>query len=450
MSIKDNFPSLGPSLSLNFARSKTLDPRITFSRTNPTATYMNENGLIVTAAADEPRFDHKYENGVVKSLGLLVEEQRVNKLQYGETFNTAWNHIGFTSNAVDSTYINPTGGTGAKKLIEESGTNSGQKVLYRDITVSSNNAVYTHSCFVKPIGSRNVHINIHNTGSPTRNLTVNFNLSDGTVYDTSGTTSVDVSLDDYGIIPYPNGWYRIYVTGNTSSVNSSGTALRFHIRILNGSYTSSYTGDGSSGLYVYGGQMELGAFPTSLIKNSTNSDVTRSADNVTMTGTNFSDWYNQEQGTMVWIGNVYSKELSPVQPFRINRTNGGNLRGMAIQFDTRSANNTVNFMSRTQSSNIPSKVGPTGVIPSDNKIKIAGGYIESVGLSTLRAAFNGLPAASYSGASQTDVVDGAMNELEIMYNRGTSGSNIQFTGVCEQLVYYPKIFTDTQLQNLTK
>ena len=71
MSIKDNFPSVGPSLSLNFARSKTLDPRITFSRSS-VGTYMDENGLIVTGSADEPRFDHKYENGVVKSLGLSL------------------------------------------------------------------------------------------------------------------------------------------------------------------------------------------------------------------------------------------------------------------------------------------------------------------------------------------------------------------------------------------
>jgi hypothetical protein len=43
-----------------------------------------------------------------------------------------------------------------------------------------------------------------------------------------------------------------------------------------------------------------------------------------------------------------------------------------------------------------------------------------------------------------------MNELEIMGERGTSGANYYFTGVCEQLVYYPRIFTDDQLQNLTK
>ena len=42
MSIQQNFPAISPSLNLNFARSKTLDPRITFSRTT-TATRNPDN-----------------------------------------------------------------------------------------------------------------------------------------------------------------------------------------------------------------------------------------------------------------------------------------------------------------------------------------------------------------------------------------------------------------------
>jgi hypothetical protein len=65
MSISQNFPEEGPTLNLNFAGSKTLDPRITFSRTT-TGTYMDANGLIVTAPADAPRFDHRYVNGEIE------------------------------------------------------------------------------------------------------------------------------------------------------------------------------------------------------------------------------------------------------------------------------------------------------------------------------------------------------------------------------------------------
>jgi hypothetical protein len=403
---------------------------------------MNGNGLIVTAAADEPRFDHKYENGVVKSLGLLVEESRINQIRNNTMIGAS---IG--TPPTNWTTINRSGLTWS---ITGTGIDAG--VYYVDIRLSGTSNATSSPTFTFESGSQ-----ISASNGQTWSTSCFIKIVSGT---TNNITQIILAHDERS---------GTYLTGGNStnflsSINSSTTNIFSSCRY---SFTRTNTNASTTFLQPYllvtptnGAvidmtlrigmpQTELGAFITSVIPTS-GSTKTRSPDNVSMTGTNFSDWYNQEQGTMVWVGNVYSKELSPVQPFRINRTNGGNLRGMGIQFDTRSVNNTVNFASRTQSSNIPSKIGPTGVIPSDNKIKIAGGYIESVGLSTLRAAFNGLSAASYSGSSQTDVVDGAMNELEIMGLYGISGSNIQFTGVCEQLVYYPKIFTDTQLQNLTK
>jgi len=49
---------------------------------------------------------------------------------------------------------------------------------------------------------------------------------------------------------------------------------------------------------MWGLQFEEGSFPTSYIP-TTSSTVTRSADVASMTGTNFSSWYNQGQGTFV-------------------------------------------------------------------------------------------------------------------------------------------------------
>jgi len=49
---------------------------------------------------------------------------------------------------------------------------------------------------------------------------------------------------------------------------------------------------------LWGGQFELGAFETSYIPTEATA-VTRNADVATMTGTNFSDWYNASEGTLV-------------------------------------------------------------------------------------------------------------------------------------------------------
>jgi hypothetical protein len=432
MSIQQNFPAISPSLSLNFARSKTLDPRITFTRTT-SGTRTNERGLVEVVPANSPRFDHSYDpvSGTVRSLGLLVEESRSNSLLWSEDFSN-WT---VTNGSVQSNVITaPDGNVTADKLVENSST--GNKEVNRGSITFTSGTSLTYSCFVKA-SERSLFRLAATSAFFGSGTNAYFDLTSGTVYSiTGGVTSAS-------IIPYPNGWYRCIAT---ILPTSSGTGNVFITLILSG-VTSNYTGDGTSGIYIWGAQLEQGSFPTSYIP-TTNSTVTRTPDNVSMVGENFSSWYNQEQGSFLWIGNVYSREISPVQPFRVNQ--GANLRGLGIQFDTRSINNSTNFASRTQSSNIPSKIAPSGIIPSDNKIKIAGGYIESVGLSTIRAAFNGLPEDSYSGYTQTDITYDTMNELEIMGNRGITGTNYQFTGVCEQLVYYPRILSDDQLQNLTK
>jgi hypothetical protein len=85
MTIKSLYPSIRPTLNLDFAKTKSLDPRITFTRAS-TATYVGSNGLIQTAASGVARFDHNPTTG--ESLGLLVEPARTNLLLNSATLST--------------------------------------------------------------------------------------------------------------------------------------------------------------------------------------------------------------------------------------------------------------------------------------------------------------------------------------------------------------------------
>ena len=75
-----DYPTIKPSLNLNFARSRALDPRISFGRTHDSgvvaATYIGRDGQVKRAGVNEPRFEHDYDTG--ESLGLLIEEERTN------------------------------------------------------------------------------------------------------------------------------------------------------------------------------------------------------------------------------------------------------------------------------------------------------------------------------------------------------------------------------------
>jgi hypothetical protein len=72
----------------------------------------------------------------------------------------------------------------------------------------------------------------------------------------------------------------------------------YFLRLTGQHSLKSYTGDGYSGIYIWGAQLEAGAFPTSYIPTVA-SQVTRSADSASMTGTNFSDWYRADEGTFI-------------------------------------------------------------------------------------------------------------------------------------------------------
>ena len=138
MSISQNFPAISPTLNLNFARSKKLDPRITFTRTS-SATRTNAQGLIEVVSADTPRFDHSYNSstGSVNSLGLLIEESRTNLISYSQDFtNALWQTANNRATCDATTGIDdPSGGTTASRW--SSGTSAGQELIYRTTGTST-------------------------------------------------------------------------------------------------------------------------------------------------------------------------------------------------------------------------------------------------------------------------------------------------------------------------
>jgi len=265
-----------PKLSLDFTTA-SLDPRISFSRTGNTATRTNATGNIEVINANLPRFDYDPVNvGVCK--GLLIEEQRTNIFTYSEQFdNAAWgkNNSTIASNVVTS----PAGTMTADKLQETAVTN--YFAINFNPSVSSS-TVYTLSFYAKAAERSYVKANL--TVSP---AAVVFNLNNGTVFSSSGSSLVGSSIQYVG-----NGWYRCSATITTLS---SGSNLFYGIIQLYNS-SDNYTGTAGYGLYIWGAQLEAGAFPTSYIPTTTTA-LTRNADVATMTGTNFSDWYNQTQGS---------------------------------------------------------------------------------------------------------------------------------------------------------
>ena len=107
-------------------------------------------------------------------------------------------------------------------------------------------------------------------------------------FDASGAAA---TIQDVG-----NGWRRVTVTYNSLTnyfdnqiVLLPDTATQFAQRF--------YTGNGSSGVFVWGTQIEANSFATSYVPNLTTGSTTRSADVCQITGTDFSGIWNGTEGT---------------------------------------------------------------------------------------------------------------------------------------------------------
>ena len=272
MSIQQNFPAITPSLSLNFARSKTIDPRITFSRTS-TATRVNEQGLVEVVSADIPRFDHEYENGVIKSLGLLVEEGSTN--YFTQSIISNWGNP-IQGTKTGSAGISPDG-TNTATLLEATATNSQTRI--EDGGQRTPGTTYTMSCFCKAGTVDYCTFGLYELTDGAKNFQAIFYLVG------DGTVTYDVNCDAT-ITPYTNGWYRCTMTITlTAGASYSGSNWKLGVCDSSTLYYNAQIGDN---VYFWGAQLEQKAFPTSYIPTS-GSTATRNPDTVTMTGDNFSD-----------------------------------------------------------------------------------------------------------------------------------------------------------------
>jgi hypothetical protein len=284
-----NWPDIfsGTALRLDFNETTTLDSRITFTRATD-GTFFNSTGVLSTASSGAARFDHRLEGGVWVNKGLLIEEQGANLALRSEEFdNAAWTktNVTVTANSVTA----PDGTTTADSLLET--TTNGIHLIEQARTFNAVTTPHTYSCFVKANGRTRGQLQVIFLSGSFEFLNVSFNLTTVSLsggVGGNGGTYLDSSITDVG-----NGWFRISISGFTGQ-NGSHSVRVFTINDVG---SGSYAGDVTKGLYLWGAQLEAGAFPTSYIK-TTSASVTRNADVASMTSTNFSDWYNATEGTV--------------------------------------------------------------------------------------------------------------------------------------------------------
>ena len=397
-------PVARPTLNLAFAHSRTVDPRVTFTRASA-ATSFSARGLIETVASGAPRID--YDPVSLACRGLLIEEQRTNLLAYSQDFdNGAWSKTRATVAANATTA--PDGTITADKLVEDSSANTSH---YLYSTFSASAQTYTFSVYLKDAGRSWANL-VLSTGSSG----AMFNLATGA----KGVVSDGYTSD---ITPAGNGWYRC-------SVTTTATAATWYAEVDIGEADNDigYTGDGTSGIYIWGAQLEAGAFPTSYIP-TTASQVTRAADLAVMTGTNFSNWFRADEGTFVvdyrcdHIGGQWFPSAWYVDSGISNRF------GHSIL----STNKNVNYDSQTAGV----ATAYLAYANSADDVKSAFAYRQ-----------NDMAASTFGAAvvSDTSTTVPSVNSMNI----GGRMSGAQLNGHIRSLRYFPRRLTNAELQTLTQ
>ena len=366
-----------------------------------------------------PRFDHDPTTG--ESLGLLVEEQRTNSLVQSENFATTWTSSNGTL-TVDQT-VAPTGATTADLFTGNAGT--GIKRLRQNITTTSLGP-WTFSIWLKGNTAASALIVIFDSSvGGVNHVRTTLSFSTGALSGTTagGTaTGISTSVQNFG-----NGWYRVSITGTFVTALTSVWAEVW----LDG-YTSTAI---ETSFYLWGAQLEAGSFPTSYIP-TTSSTVTRAADVASISGSNFSSWYNATQGT------VFTSQKTPVTNgqqgaywFSTPPTVG---RGIAGIIDTRDVAQRLTVYNRDDVAVSSLNVSPLIDGQQQNIAHSWSGGTQSASLNGLlnTGSYN----AIYPGISQ----------LSIGFSEISAGSPQYLSGTIRRLTFWPARLPNETLQTITQ
>ena len=298
-SADNTYNDTGDGTSGVFLWGAQLEQRSSATAYTPTTTAAITNYIpvLMTAPAGVARFDCDPITG--KSLGLLIEESRTNLLTYSGA-------IGGTNWSISNATVTP------NTIIAPDGTLTGSTVV---ATATIDVLTYKTSATALTAGSNYTATRYAKAGSKNFCTLGLFGHADAffdlvnLTYSFSGTGAVSASIVDVG-----NGWRRISATWlkNSSATYNVYLAMASSLSSAAGLTIGDYQ-------YTWGAQLEAGSFATSYIPTVA-STVTRAADNASITGTNFSSWYNQAEST------IYAECIAPylapgVGPVVTNFTN---------------------------------------------------------------------------------------------------------------------------------
>jgi len=419
-------------VSLSFVATGTINTFVIYSSTQIADSFFawgaqQETGMVATeylestsvtgkagVLIDLPRIDYSSGAGA-----LLLEPSRQNKIQYSEYFGSGyWTKLGAS---VSFGVQSPQGLKNAFSFVEDSST--GVHVVYQNANITIATGTATLSVFVKENGRNFFQIRTGSAAGITNApLYANFDLVNNLV------TAQSAGANNAIIEQYANGWKRLSISFTITS--GSQVALVFQT-ITSGTSVigESYTGDGTSGVHIFGAQCEAGSYATSYIPNHGESGgVTRAADSCINGGS--AESINSTEG-------VYYLEISALAndgTFRqTTLSNGTNDDRLTI--DWTSTNNQIRCYIETQDVSQGSMTASVSDATDYHKIAV------KYKANDFALWVDGTEQSTNTSAA----VPNGINQVRF---DNSSGSN-SFVGNVKQVAVFNEALSDSELATLT-
>ncbi len=259
------FPALGLSFKTGVYRFnhviQTESEAVTFTRASA-GSVNDSGGDIATVASGNARFDHTTDGAT--ALGLLIEDSRQNIMQRSAAFDHATWLKTRAVIAADAT-ASPDGGTNADRMTDDGSTGTGTVHARQAATITAS-VDWCFSIFAKAdqldwLRLSSISFDAGGDGDSF------FDLGGGAV----GTK--DANHSSIGIEAFGAGWYRCHFIFQSVS-DLSGHCYAF---VAEADTDSVVDLDGTSSIFIWGAQLELGSFPSAYIP-TTSASVTRAAE----------------------------------------------------------------------------------------------------------------------------------------------------------------------------
>jgi hypothetical protein len=229
------------------------------------------------------------------NIGLITSAgtSRTNAVSFSTDFtNVFWTASNINSRSLTTAVLDPARSTSATKLVED--TANAEHVIYT--TRSETNVNVTLSIFARAAERTQIRIGFSNFLNSSCGVT--YSLTNGSVVSAASASGADYTSVSSSITPIGiEGWYRLSITAFKNAVNSTNNP---YIDVISGG-AQTYSGNGSSGIYIYGAQVETGTRMTGYIPTS---GSTASSTNELMITNDGVTWYTL--GTPSVVGGAWA------------------------------------------------------------------------------------------------------------------------------------------------